>query len=245
MTHPSNREAQPAAACVLELFGPSSGGKSSLAARLVAGEGGAGFIHAEDRLLARFGLAWLPGGLPRILALHAVAALGMLVTWREGRAFYRFAAAQALHGEWPASRLLRLSLLRNAWKAAAIRLLAPRFARPGERLLMDEGPLQAANYLLVHESVAPDAAALDAFLRVVPLPDAAAYLRAGEAELVERTLARTHPRVPAGSRGASERFVAHALSVFERIAVEPRVAARLVAPETLLAAAPASCEACA
>jgi hypothetical protein len=245
MTLPSNSEAHPAAARVLELFGPSSGGKSSLATRLVAGEGGPGFTHAEERLLARVGLGWVPQGLLRMLLLHLVAALGVLVTWREGRAFYRFAAAQALHGEWPGGRLLRLSLLRNAWKAAAIRLLAPRVARPGELLLMDEGPLQTANYLLVHQSVPPSAAALDAFLRVVPLPDAAAYVRASEAELVERTLARTHPRVPVGSRAASTRFVAHALAVFERIAAEPRIEARLVAPEALLAPARASCEACA
>jgi hypothetical protein len=33
--------------------------------------------------------------------------------------------------------------------------------------------------------------------------------------------------------------------VFERIAAEPRIEARLVAPEALLSAVPASCEACA
>ena len=245
MTLPSNSEAHPAAARVLELFGPSSGGKSSLATRLVAGGGGPGFTHAEDRLLARVGLGWVPAGLPRSLVLHAVAALGVLVTWREGRAFYRFAAAEALHGAWPASRRLRLHLLRNAWKAAAIRLLAPRLAGPGELLLMDEGPLQTANYLLVHHSVAPSAAVLETFLRVVPLPDAAAYVRVSEAELVSRTLARTHPRVPAGSPAASARFVAHALAVFERVAAEPRVHERLVEPEALLSAAPVSREACA
>jgi hypothetical protein len=233
MTLPSNSEALPAAARVLELFGPSSCGKSSLAARLVAGEGGPGFIHAQDRLLARAGLGWVRGRLPRTAVLHLVAAFGVLATWREGRAFYRLAAAQALHGAWPGSLWLRLNLLRNAWKAAAIRLLAPRCARPGERLLMDEGPLQSANYLLVHHSVPPDPAALEDFLRVVPLPDAAVYLRASEAELVERTLARTHPRVPAGSPAACARFVAHALTVFERIAAEPRVAQRLVAPGSL------------
>ena len=158
------------------------------------------------------------------MLLHAVAVLGVLVTWREGRAFYRFAAAEALRGEWPGSRLLRLHLLRNAWKAAAIRLLAPRFARAGERAADGRGAAPDRELLLVHHSVAPNAAVLEAFLRVVPLPDAAAYVRASEAELVRRTLARTHPRVPAGSHAASARFVAHSLAVFERIAAEPRVA---------------------
>lgn len=240
-----NPAPRPPRARVLELFGPSSGGKSSLAARLAAGAGGPGLVLAEDRLLARCGLGWARGHVLRTLLVHCVAAAGLLVTWHEGRAFYRFAAAEALRGAWPGSPRLRLNLLRNAWKAAAVRLLAPRFAAADETLLMDEGPLQTANYLLVHAGPAPSAAALEAFLRVVPLPDAVVYMRASEAELVERTLARTHPRVPAGSREASARFVAHALAVFDRIAAEPRVRERLLAPEALLAAAPAKREACA
>jgi hypothetical protein len=225
---------------VLELFGPSSGGKSSLAAKLRAER--PGLATVEGRLLARAGLGWLPAGRARVVALHALAALGVAATWRQGRAFYRFAADQALRGAWPGSRRLRLHLLRNSWKTAALRLLAPRLAASGETLLMDEGPLQIANYLLVHSAVPPDAAALDAFLRVVPLPDAAAYVRAGEDELVARTLARTHPRVRDGSRAAAVRFVANALAVFDRIAAEPRVRERLVAPESLF---PLRSEACA
>jgi len=212
---------------VLELFGPSSAGKSSLAARLVAG---GSVVHAQDRLLGRCGLAWLRGRLLRTLAVDSIAALGVLVTWRAGSAYYVFAAKQVLRMS-PASVPLRLNLLRNAWKAAALRLLAPRLATPGECLLMDEGPLQAANYLLVNAHAAPDAAALEAFLRVVPLPDAAAYVRAPEQELVSRTLQRTHPRIPDGSRDATERFVMHALRVFDRVAEEPSVKARLCAPE--------------
>ncbi len=212
---------------MLELFGPSSGGKSSLAARLVAG---GSVVHAQDRLLARCGLAWLPGRPLRTLAVDAIAALGVLVTWRAGRAYYVFAAQQVLRMR-PASVLLRVNLLRNAWKAAALRLLVPRLVAPGECLLMDEGPLQTANYLLVNAHAAPDAKALAAFLAVVPLPDAAAYVRASEPELVSRTLQRTHARIPDGSRAATERFVSHALCVFDRVAAEPSVKARLCAPE--------------
>jgi hypothetical protein len=232
-------EGPAAGARVLELFGPSSGGKSSLAAKLLAER--PGLATVEARLLARAGLGWLPAGRPRVFALHALAALGVLATWREGRAFYRFAAAEALRGAWPGSRRLRLHLLRNSWKTAALRLLARRAGAPGETLLMDEGPLQIANYLLVHSAVPPDVEALAAFLRVVPLPDAAAYVRAGEDELVARTLARTHPRIRDGSRAATVRFVAHALAVFDRIAADPRIRERLVAPETLPAAPREAC----
>jgi hypothetical protein len=98
---------------------------------------------------------------------------------------------------------------------------------------MDEGPLQTANYLFVHADAPPDREALDAYLATLPLPDAALYVQAGEEELVARTLARTHARVPNGSREATRRFVAHALEVFERVAAEPRVRERLITREEL------------
>jgi hypothetical protein len=241
MTSHSKSQARPAPVRVLELFGPSSAGKSTLAARLAAEPG---CVSAEERLLARFGLAAVRGRVLRTLLVDALAALGLVLTWREAGAFYRAAARLALGGE-PARVLPRLNLLRNAWKVAAIRLLAPRFAAPGETLLMDEGPLQAANYLLVHVEAPPDLAALDTLLASVPLPDAAAYVRGSEETLVARTLARTHPRVPDGSPAATARFVRHALAVFDRIAAAPRIAERLVAPEALAGARNARCEACA
>lgn len=230
--------------CVLELFGPSSGGKSSLSARLVSGACGGRFVLHTDRVLASVGLGWLPGRLLRTLALDAIAALEVVATWRRHRAFYARAAAQALSGGGPQGPLLRLMLLRNAWKGGALRILAGRLARPGEVVVMDEGPLQTANYLFVHTEEAPAHEALDAYLAVLPLPDAALYVRADEEELVTRTLARTHARVPNGSREAARRFVAHAVQVFERIAAEPRVQARLVSLETLASGEPAH-EACA
>ena len=227
---------------VVELFGPSSGGKSSLAAQLVAG--GRCVLHT-DRVLAAVGLGWLPGAALRTLAVDALAALHLVATWRRQRAFYRAAAAQALAGKGPRGLLLRLRLLRNAWKGGALRLLAGRLARPGEVVLMDEGPLQTANYLFVHVDEPPAREALDAYLATLPLPDAALYVRVGEEELVARTLARSHPRVPRGSREATERFVAHAVEVFERVAADPRVRARLVTLEELLGRSEPPREACA
>jgi hypothetical protein len=217
---------------VVELFGPSSGGKSSLGERLLR-EGRGRFVLHTDRVLASVGLGWLPGRGLRTLALDALAALEVVASWRRQRAFYRAAAAQALRGAGPRGWLLRLMLLRNAWKGGALRGLAGRLARAGEVVLMDEGPLQTANYLFVHADAPPDREALDAYLATLPLPDAALYVQAGEEELVARTLARTHARVPKGSREATRRFVAHALEVFERVAAEPRVRERLITREEL------------
>jgi hypothetical protein len=223
---------QHAAPRVVELFGPSSGGKSSLVARLTRETGGRFVLHT-DRVLASLGLGWLPGHLLRTLALDAIAALEVVATWRRQRAYYRAAAAQALRGAGPRGWFLRAMLLRNAWKGGALRFLAARLARPGEVVLMDEGPLQTANYLFVHVDAPPAREALGAYLAVLPLPDAALYVQAGAEELVARTLARTHARVPQGSRDATQRFVAHALEVFERVAAEPRVRERLITLEEL------------
>src|SRR5262245_5912405 len=218
---------------VLELFGPSSGGKSSLAEKLMRCAGAPVFVLAQDRLLQRAGLAWLPASLLRKLALDLLVLLVVFLTWRMARAYYVFSAQQAIGGGFPASLWLRLNLLRNAWKGVAFTLIAPRLARPGEIVLLDEGPLQTANYLLVHARSAPSARALDAFLRLVPLPDAAVYVRLDEDELVRRTERRGHPRVPQGVPEASRGFVRHALEVFDRIAAEPRIRRRLLRCEAL------------
>ncbi|MEN8160144.1 MAG: hypothetical protein ABFS41_08745, partial [Myxococcota bacterium] len=181
-----------------------------MSARLVSGRCGVRAVLHTDRVLASLGLGWLPGHLLRTLALDTIALLHVVRTWREHRVCYRRAAAQALRGAGPRSLRLRAMLLRNAWKAIALCLLAERRTRPGELLLLDEGPLQTANYLFVHVDEPPESDALDAYLAVLPLADAALFLRAEEDALVERTLARRHRRVPDGSPEAARRFVRHA-----------------------------------
>jgi hypothetical protein len=220
---------------VLELFGPSSAGKSTLAARLCAGEGGPGFALLFDRVLADVGLGFLRPRWLRVLALDAVAFATVVTTWRAWRPFYAAAAAEALRSAGPLHWPMRFNLLRNTWKRAALRLRAERHGRAGETLVMDEGPLQSVHYLFVHVDPPPALERLDAFLRAIPLPDAALYVDDADEALVARTLARGHPRLPQGSEPEAARWVRHARIVFERIRAEPRVRERLVTREALLA----------
>jgi hypothetical protein len=228
----------------LELFGPSSGGKSTLVSRFLAGRCAMRVVLHTDRILSAFFLGWLPGWLLRTMALDTIALGAVVATWPLHGRCYRLAAAQALRGRGPRSLYERGMLLRNAWKGVALCVLAERLARPGEVLLLDEGSLQTANYLFVHADVPPSREALEAYLAVLPLPGAALFLRANEDELVERTLARGHARVPDGSREATRRFVRHTLDVLDRVAIEPRVAARLIDLDELLGPKRAT-EACA
>jgi len=229
---------------VVELFGPSSGGKSTLGAKLRARCTSPAVRCADERILAHVHLGWLPGHLLRTLALDAVALVEVLATWRDHAACYRRAASQALCALGPRHSFERLMLLRNAWKGVALARLAAAIARPDEVLLLDEGPLQTANYLFVHVDVPPAREALDAYLAVLPLAEAALFVAGDEEQLVERTLSRRHARVKDGSPEAARRFVRHAVEVFECILGQPRVAERLV-PLERLAPCDSTREACA
>jgi hypothetical protein len=129
----------------------------------------------------------------------------------------------------PVSR--RLNLARNGLRKIGLQEIVAARRRPGQIVLVDnEGVLQAAHNLFVHAVETPelDRAALAAFLRLAPLPEAVVYVRQPAAELVARTLQRGHKRVQAGSAEAAERFVRNAVDVFDAIAADASVRARLL-----------------
>lgn len=210
---------------VIELFGCTSAGKSSLARRLRVA---AGARMGDDFVLARAGLGWLPGRLPRLLALDVLALAACLGALRRRREFLRYAwsCVRGLPAELSLGR--RLNIARNVFKKAGIREILGRAAPPETLLLMDEGALQSAHYLFVQPCAEPDVERLGGFLERVPLPDVAVHVCEEQGTLVRRTLARGHPRVPEGTREATERFLARAAVVFAAIAAEPRVRERLV-----------------
>ncbi len=212
----------------IELFGCSSAGKSSLAPRILraARSRGVPASMSEDFVLRQLGLdgirsRWLRTPLVDLMALGSCVALG-----ESRRDFLRFAwrSARALPVGWPR----RLNTARNVLKKTAIRELIRRRASPREIVVMDEGTLQTAHYLFVQPHAPPDLARLEEFLKRVPLPDVAVYVRETEAELVRRTARRGHARLRQASETKAAAFVAHALRSFAAIAAHARVRARLI-----------------
>jgi len=210
---------------VVELFGCTSAGKSSLARRLVGAVPAA--WRADDFALARAGLGWLPGRLTRLVALDLLALGACLGARHRRREFFRCAwsCLRRLPAELSLAR--RLNVARNVFKVAGIREIAERAPREA-LLLLDEGTLQSAHYLFVQPYAEPDLERLGGFLARVPLPDVAVYLREEEPTLVRRTLARGHPRIPQRSPEATRLFLARAERVFAAIAGEARVQDRLL-----------------
>jgi len=160
------------------------------------------------------------------------ALLASLQAWGDRRELIRYVLH--LSRLAPGGPSARLNLARNALRKIGLYEIVAKRRRPGQTVLVDnEGVLQAAHNLFVHVADASevDVEALATFLRLAPLPGAVVYRRQTEAELVSRTLKRGHRRVPAGLEQAATRFVGRAVRVFEAIAADPGVRARLVVVE--------------
>ena len=125
---------------------------------------------------------------------------------------------------WPR----RLNIARNVLKKTGIREIIRRRGSDRQLVVMDEGTLQTAHYLFVQLCAEPDPAQLREFLKRVPLPDVAVYVRDEESTLIRRTVARGHPRISDRSHDTTALFVKRALWVSCRVVDDPRVRRRLL-----------------
>lgn len=207
---------------LIELFGCTGAGKSSLIRRL-CDEGREPLVLADDFVLGRAGLGWLRGHLPRTLALDLLGLAACVPAWRRDRRFFgllgRCIAALPRTAPWSQ----RLNIARNVLKRAGLHEILRRKVPADRLVVVDEGTLHSAHALFVHVSAPPDTALLDGFLEHVPLPDVAVHVRGDAPELVRRTLARGHGRIPDSAPDAAALFVERSLRVSARIAADPRV----------------------
>lgn len=211
----------------IELIGCTSAGKSTLASHILqfCRDEGIDVSLGEDFLLDQFHLGRVGSSTARAVLINLISLPVALVNWGKYRHFYSFAFRTIIHLQ--ISRREKLYLGRNILKSIGIYEIAHTRADDRQIILLDEGPLHSANALFVHVAVAPPEVELSEFVRVVPFPDAAVYLREREDVLIRRTLVRGHKRIRNGKRSEVEQFVHSAIAMFERLAQEPTVQSKL------------------
>ncbi len=117
---------------------------------------------------------------------------------------------------------------RGLWRQIGLRLRADASIGPGRMILFDEGLWHTTHYIFVQAWTSPDCAALEAFCRLLPLPDLLITIRAPREALVERLMARPHPPRRGMTRSAVETYVDRALEVFDHVEALSFVRQRLL-----------------
>ena len=212
----------------IELIGCTSSGKSTLANHILqfCRDEGIDVSLGENFLLDQFHLGRVGSSTARAVLVNLISLPVALANWEKYRHFYSFAFRTITHLK--ISWREKLYLGRNILKSIGIYEISHTRADDHTIILLDEGPLHSANALFVHVSVAAPNAELSEFVRVVPFPDAAVYLREREDVLIRRTLARGHKRIRNSNRSEAEQFVHSAIAMFERLVKEPAIQSKLI-----------------
>jgi hypothetical protein len=212
----------------LELIGCTSAGKSTLSRSIFHAcyEQGVDIVLCEDFVLKQVRLDWIKSHLPRTLLVNLLAIIACVLTWRTNLEFYVFAAKHLL--QLPIVFIDKLNLFRNVLrKIGTYEIIRHRNVKQ-QIVLADEGILQAAHHLFVHDFVQVKAEHLATFTRLIPFPDVIVYLRQPESLLIDRTMQRGHQRIPDCSHGNVVRFIRQAVAMFDKLIQIPAVESKLL-----------------
>ncbi|HMN29544.1 MAG TPA: hypothetical protein PKE45_15445 [Caldilineaceae bacterium] len=215
---------------IVEFIGSTGAGKTTLIKQVltVCAQEGIEALVGTEFVLKQSGLNGLKSQRMRAVAVNLLALLAALGAWRKNRAYYRF----VLQSIWklPAAVpwLERLLLAKNILKRIGIYAIIRRHDAKEQLHLVDEGTLHVAHSLFVHLAGKANHQDLARFAGLVPLPHVVVYLRQEEAVLIERILARGHPRVPDHSLAAAAYFVQQAVAVFDELVHDPLIKNRVV-----------------
>ncbi len=207
----------------IELTGCTSAGKTTLMSRIcrASHEQSLDVVAGDEFILGLVRLNGIRSHIARTLIIDFIAGIACLATIARHWGFYRFSLRLIfrLRTGW----FERLNLARNALKKIGVFETIRRFAPPSKIVMVDEGTLHAAHNLFVHLNSEPSEDDFRTFLRLVPLPEAAVYLKESAPVLILRTHRRKHPRLRFANVTGKMLFVERAISTFERLESEPRV----------------------
>jgi hypothetical protein len=215
---------------IVEFIGSTGAGKTTLIKHIVrhCERERIGATVGTDFVLQQSRLSGVKSHRVRAVFINLVALLASLAAWPKNLVFYRFALQIILALPGSVSWLERLLLAKNILKRIGIYETIRRHGAERQIYLVDEGTLHVAHSLFVHLAGEADGHGLPTFAGLAPLPEAVVYLRHDEAVLVERLLARGHPRVPDRSLADAERFVRRAVNVFDELVQHPAIEQKVI-----------------
>ena len=211
---------QPAAAkrmaspMIVEITGCSGSGKSTLLKEILrqCAERGLPVATAEDVALPR-----LPRAIRRHPTLQNLAldlrGVGETITLRRDRDFLAFAMSVIRRDTDRA--VTALSACRGVLRKLGVHSVLAREANGWKAVLVDEGTIHSAHYVLVHVNHPPRREDVEAFCRLVPMPDLVVHVVAPLETVLARTFARSDPPLRRRSKEEMERFIRHAYTMFD------------------------------
>lgn len=212
----------------IEFIGCTSAGKTTLARKIVdlGKQEGIDVILGDDLVLHQLHLDWIKHEFVRRRLLEICSAYVCLRHWREYHAFILLVIKMVFQA--PGSWFYKANLARNVLRKVGIHQIIRHSGAADTLILVDnDGIVQGAHQLFVHSNGKLNGE-LSGFADLAPLPDVIAYVRQPEVTLLQRTLKRGHPRLPARSRDIVQHFVREASKTFDRLQKVPQIADRLL-----------------
>jgi len=199
---------------IVEIAGCSGSGKSTLLKEILrqCAERGLPVATAEDVALP---------GLPRAIRRHPtlqnlaldLRGVGETITLRRDRDFLAFAMSVIRRDTDRA--FTALSACRGVLRKLGVHSVLAREANGWKAVLVDEGTIHSAHYVLVHVNHPPRGEDVEAFCRLVPMPDLVVHVVAPLETVLARTFARSDPPLRRRSKEEMERFIRHAYTMFD------------------------------
>ena len=216
---------------IVEIAGCSGSGKSTLLKEILrqCAERGLPVATAEDVALPR-----LPRAIRRHPTLQNLAldlrGVGETITLRRDRDFLAFAMSVIRRDTDRA--VTALSACRGVLRKLGVHSVLAREANGWKAVLVDEGTIHSAHYVLVHVNSAPRPQDIAAFCRLVPMPELVVYVTAPLEKVLERTFARRDPPLRGRSREEMERFIRHAHTMFDQLMSDETLSRRTLKVQT-------------
>ena len=201
---------------IAEITGCSGSGKSTLLAEILreCAARGLRVATAEDVLLPRLGRLILRHPTLQNVALDLRGA-SEVIRGRRPLEFLTFA--------WTVIRrdtdsfATGLRAYRAVLRKVGIHSLLAREATSRHAVFVDEGTIHSAHNILVHVEHPARREEIEAFCRLVPMPDLVIHVTAPLETVLARTFARRNPPLRGRSRDEMERFIRHGHSMFDQL----------------------------